>query len=156
MVSIGTLLRETREESGVSITEASSDLEVKDVVLENIEAGKIGAFKDVFELKEILETYAIYLGLDEENIIDRFNEYMFEYTSKIPVRELEKQVEENKKGEDKKKVVSPYTKEAKKIDEKIYIFIYILIIILITLAVLWALKQVTMEHVEMAVINYVK
>ena len=49
---IGELLRTTREDSGVSIDEASNDLEIKTLVLENIEDGNIGCFKDIFVLKE--------------------------------------------------------------------------------------------------------
>ena len=52
MNEIGSILKTTRESSGVTIEEASTDLDIKSVVLENIEDGKIGCFKDVFELKE--------------------------------------------------------------------------------------------------------
>ncbi len=54
MDQIGLLLKETREESGVSLIEASNDLKIKQVILENIEEGNSGAFKDIFELKEYL------------------------------------------------------------------------------------------------------
>ena len=42
MNEIGELLRTTREESGVSLEEASGDLEIKTLILENIEDGNIG------------------------------------------------------------------------------------------------------------------
>ena len=90
MNEIGNMLRVTRESSGVSIEEASHDLNIKDVILENIEDGKIGSFKDVFQLKSYINDYAKYLGLDGEKLVDSFNEYLFEYTSKIPVKEIEK------------------------------------------------------------------
>ena len=76
---------------------------------------KIGAFKDIFELKDYLTNYSKYLGLDENKIINEFNEYLFEYTSKIPVKEIEKAVREQVKEEkDVIKIVSPYTKEVNK------------------------------------------
>ena len=90
MFTIGKNLKEAREKSGVSLEEASSDIQIKSVILENIEEGNIGAFKDIFELKNYLYTYAKYLGLSAEKILDEFNEYMFEYTSKIPIKAIEK------------------------------------------------------------------
>ena len=90
MDNIGSLLRQTRESSGVSIKEASTDLSIDENYLLNIEEGKIGCFKDIFALKDYLTNYAKYLGIDSDKLIDEFNEYMFEYTSKIPVKEIEK------------------------------------------------------------------
>ena len=86
MLEIGNILRETREESGVSISEASKDLGIKDVILENIEEGSMGCFKDIYELKNYIEDYAKYLGLYPEHFIDEFNEYFFEYKSRIPLK----------------------------------------------------------------------
>ena len=91
MDSIGSLLKETRESSGVTIEEASKDLNVKEEFLLNIESGNIGCFKDIYELKGYLINYAKYLGLDADKLIDEFNEYMFEYTSRIPIKTIEKQ-----------------------------------------------------------------
>ena len=82
MFAIGNSLKEAREKTGVSLEEASADIQIKSVIVENIEEGNIGSFKDIFELKDYLYTYAKYLGLDENKILDEFNEYMFEYTSK--------------------------------------------------------------------------
>ena len=92
MESIGQTFRETRESSGVTLEEASQDLNIKLEFLLNIEEGKIGCFKDIFVLKEYLINYAKYLGLDSDKLIDDFNEYMFEYTSKIPVKEIEQAI----------------------------------------------------------------
>ena len=85
MDGIAELLKTTREEAGLDIEEVSKDLEINSVVLLNLEEGKIGAFKDIFTLKEYLLNYSKYLGLDSQKLIDEFNEYLFEYTSKIPV-----------------------------------------------------------------------
>ena len=108
MDSIAELLKSSREEAGLEIEEVSKDLDINPLILMNLENGKIGAFKDIFTLKEYLSNYAKYLGLDTIKIIDEFNEYLFEYTSKIPVREIEKKIEalNNEKEE---KISSPYT-----------------------------------------------
>lgn len=146
----------TREEAGVSLGEASKDLDIKEVILENIEDGNIGCFKDIFVLKDNIYNYAKYLGIDPEKIIDEFNEYMFEYTSKIPVKEIEKQIEELEAKQEKKEIVSPYTVPIKKHNKNLYILLYSFIIILIMLVVFWSIKQVTVNRETASVISYVK
>ena len=69
MKEIGEKLKITREEQGVSIEEAASDLNLRVSQIENIEAGNLKAFKDVFYLKYFIRDYAKYLGLDEEEIV---------------------------------------------------------------------------------------
>ena len=76
MDGIGESLRETRLSSGVSLEEVSKDLGLNVLILENIESGKIGAFKNVLELKSYISDYAKYLGLDSEALVDEFNDYL--------------------------------------------------------------------------------
>lgn len=155
MDEIGSLLKSTREEAGISLIEASKDLDIKDIILENIESGKIGAFKDIFELKDYLSNYSKYLGLDENKILNTFNEYLFEYTSKIPVKEIEKAVKEQVKEEKENvKVVSPYTKETKK-NQKYFILIYVLILFLVIITIIWSVKQITVDKHVATAISYV-
>ena len=132
MNEIGEALKYARESSGVSLSEASKDLSIKPEILENIEDGRTGAFKDIYELKEYISNYAKYLGLDEKALIDEFNEYMFEYTSKIPIKEIEKTIELKIKEEKKdEKIVSPYTKEKKKYNNWVYVVVYAVIFLMI-------------------------
>ena len=157
MNEIGETIKEARESSGVSLEEASKDLDIKTEILENIEDGRTGAFKDIFELKEYIKSYAKYLGLDENKLIDEFNEYMFEYTSKIPIKEIEKTIELKIKEEKKdEKIVSPYTKEKKKYNNWVYIVVYAVIILLIVIAVFWSVKQVTINRSVTDTISYRK
>lgn len=110
MKEIGERLKAAREEHGVSIEEAASDLNLRVSQIENIEQGNLKVFKDVFYLKCFIRDYAKYLGLDEEKIMDEFNEFFFEETSKIPIEEIEKASKEKQKEKSQeKKVVSPYT-----------------------------------------------
>ena len=153
MNEIGSILKTTRESSGVTIEEASADLDIKEVVLENIEDGKIGSFKDVFELKNYIRDYAKYLGLDGDKLIDEFNEYLFEYTSRIPVKEIEKAVNEAK---EEKEIISPYTKTIRKHGKYYYLTIYIVIVLLVIMAVFWSVKQITVDKKVTNVISYVK
>ena len=144
---IGANFKEARLNSSVSLEEASEDTEIPVFALEQIEAGAIGSFKDIFKLKGYLNIYAKYLGLNGSEIIDKFNEYLFEYTSKIPVEDLEKAVSQ-KNNEDVPlppqgvQAVSPYlTPHEEHKNTKIVITI-ILIVILMAITVIWAIKQV--------------
>ena len=149
-------LKETREEAGIDIEEAGNDLDINPLILMNLEEGKIGAFKDIFTLKDYLISYSKYLGLDSEKIIDEFNEYLFEYTSKIPVKEIEKTIQDTKEKEEG--MLSPYTMEnyKKKSFKKIFFLIYILIFNLVILAIYWSVNQITINNRNAYVISYGK
>ena len=154
MNEIGESLKDAREKAGVKLEEASKDLNIEVLMLENIEDGNIGCFKDIYVLKDYVQNYAKYLGLDDSKIIDEFNEYLFEYTSKIPVKEIEKAIAlKNKEESEKKQMASPYTKPTLKKTKKIYyVLIYALIALLIVLAIIWSVKQITIHN---EIINYV-
>ena len=157
MNEIGELLRTTREDAGVSLEEASNDLEIKAIVLENIEEGNIGAFKDIFLLKNNIYNYSKYLGLDPERIVDQFNEYLFEYTSKIPLEDIEKAMnEQQKENVVEDKVVSPYTTVTKTGPSKFVIVLLILIGILIIGVVFWVIRMATVNNVAGNLVNYVE
>lgn len=145
MDNIAELLRGTREESGIELTEVSKDLEINEVILNNIEEGKIGSFKDIFLLKEYIANYAKYLGLDSDKMLEEFNEYLFEYTSRIPIKEIEKTIELNVK-DNEEKITSPYTTPKQKSKKYYYIIIYILIFLLVILAVFWSINQITVDR----------
>ena len=157
MNEIGELLRTTREESGVSLEEASNDLEIKTIVLENIEAGNIGCFKDIFALKEDIRSYAKYLGLEPEKIIDQFNEYLFEYTSKIPLDDIEKAMNEQKKEDiPEDKIVSPYTTTAKTGPNKMVMILIALLALLLIGIVFWSIRLVTVNNITEDMVSYVR
>lgn len=147
MNEIGQLLKETRENAGVSLEEVSEDLNIKKIFLENIEDGKIGSFKDIFVLKGYIKIYSKYLGLNEDLILEEFNEYLFEYTSKIPVKEIEKKVlEKEKEHKGEKTLNSPYTAPKVK-SKKIYFMIGLFLAgILILIGIVWAVKQIVISN----------
>ncbi len=133
MKEIGEKLKNARESIGVSIEEASEDLKISPSQITDIENGNVESFQDVFNLKYFIRDYAKYLGLDKEEIVDDFNEYLFDYTSKLSLEDIKSEVK-NKKEENK--IRSPYTVERKR--EKVYQnFIYIAIaVLLITISFL--------------------
>jgi cytoskeletal protein RodZ len=131
---IGEELRKAREEHGVSVEEVAEDLNLRVSQIENIESGNLKVFKDVFYLKCFIRDYAKYLGLDEERIMDEFNEFFFEETSKIPIAEIEKASKEKQKEKKlEKKVVSPYTMEEKKGSKIIPVIVTLIILLLLFL-----------------------
>lgn len=132
MKEIGELFKEKREEIGLKVSEVSKDLDITEAQLENLEAGNINAFKDIFFLKDVIKKYAVYLNEDEEKIENEFNEYVFDYTSKIPVKELEEKIKEIQKEEKEgRKISSPYT-QGKKITNKVNpVFIFLGLVLLV-------------------------
>lgn len=133
MKEIGETLKETREEMGISLDEVASDLKLKVSQLENVEEGNIDVFKDVFSLKYIIQKYAQYLGLDYEEMVDEFNEYLFDRTSKISIDDIRKTKKKmnKKKQTEEKRIASPYTMEKRhKISISPFVF-YIGIVIIV-------------------------
>ena len=104
MKDLGQKLKEKREENGVSLEEAASDLKMRASQLESIEEGRKDDFKDVFSLKYFIRDYAKYLGLDGEEILDEFNEYLFEQTSRISLEDIEAAIKEKEEKEKNMKI----------------------------------------------------
>ena len=109
MKEIGLKLRTKREEDGLSLEEVASDLKIRESQLKYLEEGNREAFDDVITIKYIIRDYAKYLGLDGDSLMDEFNEYLFEETSKISLEEIElaKKIKEEKEKD--MKILSPYT-----------------------------------------------
>ena len=142
MKELGEYLKEHRESNSVGLEEASEDLNISKEELENIEEGNIRAFKDVLGLKVKIKNYAKYLGLDPEEILDEFNDFMFEHTSKISLADI-LEASKKKDEEQQKQIRSPYTKiRKKKINVKgISIFITACIIVLLMILLLFKLIE---------------
>lgn len=130
MKEIGEIFKDTREKIGISIDEVCNDLEVTPAQIDNLEAGNINAFKDVFFLKNLIGSYAKYLNLNQEEIIEAYDSFMFDYTSKIPIEDiLCKTRELELQSKDVKKVISPYTKKPKESNKGRIITIAVIIIV---------------------------
>ena len=130
MKDIGEKIRATRIKTGISVEEAAEDLNYKVSQLEDIENGNYKNFKDKFVLKAIVSDYSKYLGLDVEEIIDQFNDFVFESTSKIPLDDIAKASRIKEKQEDVK-IASPYTatEEKDKFPKTIIIIITLLLLV---------------------------
>lgn len=109
MKDIGLKLKEKREENGVSVEEAAEDLKMRPSQIISLEEGRKEDFSDVNTLKFFIRDYAKYLGLDGEKLVDEFNEFLFDFTSKIPSEVIEEA--KQKREKEKKEFSSPYTKK---------------------------------------------
>lgn len=154
MIEVGDTLRNSREVSGVTLEEVSDDLEIPIILLEQIEDGNVGAFKDLFELKDYIERYAKYIGLDSEEMLDAFNNFMFERTSKIPMDKIEKAAK-NKLAEEAKseRIASPYTKAVPKIKTAPYIIALVIAIMIMIFALFWSIHQITTNTTTIIFLN---
>jgi len=139
MKELGEYLKQTRVGNGVSITEACEDLELSTSQLENIESGNVKAFKDIYELRDYIKLYAKYLGLNSDKVLDEFNNFLFQHTSKISLDDIVAAQKKKESEQETRKIKSPYTKEYK---EKfnfmpiIYFITGVLIIVLIIFLIL--------------------
>lgn len=151
MKEIGDKFKEARNVIGISKEEVIKDLDITESQLDNLEDGNINAFKDIFFLKETIKKYSKYLNLNEDEIMDMFNDFMFGYTSRIPVDDILEQTREIKILEsknDENKIVSPYTVKRKEKNNAKYAIIYIVSVIILAIIVILIVKYVTDKHVE--------
>ena len=150
MKELGEYLKSSRLDAGISIEEVSDDLGITPKELENLEEGNIRAFKDIYDLKEIVIKYSKYLGINTDKILDEFNDFMFEHTSKISLEDIKEARKQVQDEFDKPKIKSPYTYKAPKkfkfsdIDFKKIITI-LSIIAIIVLIIIFAYKQSNKE-----------
>lgn len=137
MKELGQYLKETRINNGVSVDEAAQDLNIDSFLLESIEEGNTKAFKDILSMKDRIKDYAKYLGLKPEEVIDEFNDYLFEKTSKISLKDIMDAEKEMNKKQEAKKISSPYTIiKPKKKNKKPVIYGILLLLITILLVML--------------------
>jgi cytoskeletal protein RodZ len=136
MKELGEYLKQTRVGNGVSITEACEDMELSTSQLENIESGNVKAFKDIYELRDYIKLYAKYLGLNSDKVLDEFNNFLFQHTSKISLDDIVAAQKRKESEQETRKVKSPYTKEYKE-KFNFWPIIYFILGILVLLLILY-------------------
>ena len=145
---IGQALKEQRESIGVSIEEAAADLKLRVSQIEDLEAGNKDAFDDIFYLKYFIRDYAKYLGMNSENMIDEFNEYLFDCTSRISLADIQKakKKSEIEKSKLEKRVASPYTIQRKNKKSKKVIFLIIIGIIILGIFTFFIINNINKSN----------
>ena len=82
---------------------------------------------------------------------------MFYYTYNIPIDDIEKQVwDKNKEKEDEDRIFSPYTRVYPKEKTMPYIITGIVVIILVIIAIVWSIKQITIDNSSTDIIGILK
>ena len=120
-------------------------MEISTSHLENIESGNIRAFKDVYELRDDVKNYAKYLGLDSDKIVDEFNGFLFQHTSKISLDDIKNAQKKKDELLNSRKIKSPYTieyKEKKKFLPIIYFVLGLVLICVIIYIILININRV--------------
>ena len=141
MNEIGETFKEKREEIGITTGEVANDLKIDPILVENLESGNHKVFKDILELKDTISSYAKYLGLNDEELLDKLNDYLFETTSKISIEDIKERLKKEEETKEEKKVKTPYTLETTK--KKSLTTVVILLLVLVILVVFYiVLKQV--------------
>ena len=140
MKEIGEEFKEKREEIGITIEEVSSDLGKDVILIENLESGYHKVFKDILELKDMVKTYAKYLGLDDEKLLGELDDFLFEKTSKISIEDIQERLkQEQAKRKEEKKVRTPYTLEFE--NKKNLTLVAILFIVVVILVLFYVLLK---------------
>ena len=152
MKEIGENLKETRESMGITLEEVSEDLKVEMMQIQNLEEGNMENFKDVYYLKYLIRDYSKYLGLDKEKLINEFNEYLFDYTSKISLEDIKKAKNEIKESE-KEKIRSPYTIEHKQNYSYIPVIFYIFAALAVSLVIYFVYIELNRDNIRDDVIT---
>ena len=98
-------------------------------------------FKDIYYLKYLIRDYSKYLGLNKEDLVNEFNEYLFDYTSKISLEDI-KQAQTIIKNDDDR-IKSPYTIEHKKRPPIFTFAVYALAIIVLVVILVFVIKEIT-------------
>lgn len=151
MKEIGDAFKEARGAIGISKEEVMKDLGLTESQLDNLEDGNINAFKDVFFLKETIKKYTKYLNLDEDEIMEKFNDFIFGFTSRIPIDDILEQTKEINIQEIKNKenkIVSPYTSPIKKKGKTKYIVLFTLSVIIMIVLTILIIKYFSVKDVN--------
>ena len=133
MKELGAYLKRVRISNGVNMAEAAEDLDLTVTQLENIESGNVKAFKDLYDLKDYIKMYSKYLGLDSDKVVDEFNNFLFDHTSKISLEDIKNAQKKEKEEVKVNKIKSPYTKEYSNKSFALPIFVGLVIILLLRL-----------------------
>ena len=136
MKELGAYLKRVRISNGVNITEAAEDLELTVTELENIESGNVKAFKDLYDLKDYIKSYSKYLGLNPDKVVEEFNGFFFEHTSKISLDDI-KSAQKNENTVKVDKIKSPYTKEYKQKSYALPIFFTGIVLLIIIMLIIY-------------------
>ena len=85
MIDLGTQLREAREAKGVSLAEAAIATRIRERFLAAIEVNDWAALPTTVQARGFLRNYAVYLGLDADQVTARYSQITRAGTVSLPV-----------------------------------------------------------------------
>lgn len=143
MKDIGQKLKEARENMQLEIIEVAEDLKLRPSQIENIEDGNMDSFSDILSLKSFIKEYSKYLGLNYEDMVDDFNEYLFDYTSKVSLNDIKKAKQKltSEKKQEQNRIASPYTLSSNTKTKFFPILIIVMFLIVLSLIIYFLLKS---------------
>ncbi len=151
MKELGAYLKRVRISNGVNMAEAAEDLDLTVTELENIESGNVKAFKDLYDLKGYIKSYSKYLGLNPDKVVDEFNNFFFDHTSKISLEDIKNAQKKEKEEVKVNKIKSPYTKEYSNKSFALPIFVGLVIIIIFVFIIIYLV--VSNDNKKPAMVN---
>ncbi len=101
MLSVGSLLKQTREKKKLSLKEAEKHIKVRQKYITSIESDNWDIFSSKIYIEGILKNYARYLELDERKVIAFFRR---EYEKKEDIR-FKRRVHEGELSSDSRKTM---------------------------------------------------
>jgi len=86
MEELGTWLRETRETKGISLADVEARTRIRQPFLEALEEGSYQLLPDEVCVRGFLRNYALYLGLDSEEVLSQYKRQMLSQRSRLRAR----------------------------------------------------------------------
>lgn len=90
------MLIDRRRQLGLSVSQASKVLKLKEQVLVAFEEGDFANIPKSGYAQGMLSSYARYLGLNPREVVDQFTEDLFEYSNGVSSHELRRRSRENR------------------------------------------------------------
>ena len=84
MIDLGSELQQAREEKGVSLSEAESATRIKECYLQALEVNDWAALPTQVQARGFLRNYAVYVGLDEDDVMSKFSQAIRAASASLP------------------------------------------------------------------------
>ena len=127
MKEIGELLREAREEKGISLEQVSKDTKIPERLLRDLEEGDFSRFAGKVYFKGALRNYAESIGLDSQELFSLYNR-IIERNNKSKPGVGESKKEQHTRAEVKRNIF-PYKKSKKSFPIVVLVWIAVFIFV---------------------------
>ncbi len=112
MKEIGELLREAREEKGITLEQISKDTKIPEKLLRDLEEGDSSAFAGKVYFKGALRNYAESIGLDYHELYSLYERVMEKSSPSTPEGSVNRKDQHKETGGEKKKLIFKKSKKS--------------------------------------------